>query len=525
MSRIVSVWLPRWPILRMLAHQTRKRSGEPVDPNAPFVLAVEASGGPRVVALNAIADKDGIVVGDLLADARAKTYGLQVRPVDPTADDAALRRLALWATRYTPAVSSWEAESGADGFFLDITGAAHLFGGEQKLLADLAQRLSNFGLSPRLAVADTPGAAWALSHYGAKTFTILPPGQEIEALSPLPIEALRLSHDTRTLLRRLGFKRVGMLIDKPRAPFAARFEAELLKQLDRALGRAAEPFALIVEPPVYHSLRYLMEPIASQEAIVTVVRRLMQDLVHALVRDDVGARILRLTLYNVDGDVTTLDVGLAMPTQDVAHVTHLIDLKLERLAGTAEGGMNFEGFGYEALGLAVTAVERIDRKQMEMDSFASAHDAERCAALIDSLKQRLGPKSVQQLKPFKSHIPERAEILSAASIEPVTWPASSEVQPRPLFLLSQAEPADDVIALVPEGPPQRFRWRGTLYDIARAQGPERIASEWWRSRTHRPTRDYYLVEDAGGHRFWLYREGLYARETTAPRWFVHGMFA
>jgi protein ImuB len=509
----------------MLVHQERRQPGEPFDPGAPLVLTVEASGGPRVAAVNLAAEKDGVAVGDLLADARVKTSGLQVRPVDPDADDAALRRLALWATRYTPAVSSWSSESGADGFFLDITGAAHLFGGEEKLLADLAWRLHGFGLPSRLAVADTAGAAWAMSHYGAKPGVILPSGQEIAALSPLPVGALRLSQATRTLLRRLGFKRVATLIGKPRAPFAARFEAELLRQLDRAIGRAPEPFALVAEPPIYHSLRYLMEPIASQQAIVTVTHRLMQDLVHALVRDDVGARALRLSLYGVDGDVTTLDIGLALPTQDVAHVVHLVDLKLERLAGKLDNERLNEGFGYEALGLAVTVAERIDRKQMEMNSLANTHNAERTAALIDSLKQRLGPGSVQQFRPVESHIPEQAETFSAPSVTPRIWPASPAPQLRPLFLLPQAEAADDVLALVPEGPPQRFRWRGTRYDIRHAQGPERIASEWWRSRTHRPTRDYYLVEDDNGRRFWLYREGLYERETASPRWFVHGMFA
>ena len=239
----------------------------------------------------------------------------------------------------------------------------------------------------------------------------------------------------------------------------------------------------------------------------------MQDLVHALVRDDVGARTLRLALYRVDGEVTTVDIGLAMPTRDAAHVARLIDLKLERLAETFEAGLNFEGFGFEALGLAVTAAERMEPRQMEMDSVADAHDTERCAALIDSLRQRLGPRSVQRLKPLASHLPERAETPCAATVEAPAWPAPDEARPRPLLLLPYAEPAE-VIALVPEGPPQRFRWRGVMYDIARAQGPERIASEWWRNRAQQPTRDYYFVEDASGRRFWLYREGLYGRETS-----------
>ncbi|HVG50687.1 MAG TPA: DNA polymerase Y family protein, partial [Xanthobacteraceae bacterium] len=410
-------------------------------------------------------------------------------------------------------------ENGADGFFLDITGAAHLFGGEEKLLADLAGRLDRFGLSARLAVAGTAGAAWALSHFHDAWMVVQPSGQEAEALAPLPIDALRLSPQTRTTLRRLGFKRIGALIGKPRAPFAARFEAELLQRLDQALGQATEPFAPIVAPPVYHSLRYLMEPILSQQAILTVTTRLMKDLIHALVRDDVGARELRLTLYRVDGKAIAVDIGFTMPSRDIAHITRLIDLKLERMTQVLETDV-----GFEALGLAVTIAERMASGQTEILSASDARDAERCAALIDSLEQKLGSHSVQQLKPIESHIPERAETLTAASVSPVAWSAPDEARPRPLFLLPQAEAAEAVVALLPEGPPQRFRWHGTMYDIKRAQGPERIACEWWRYKTPQPTRDYYVVEDGAGHRFWLYREGLYGREPGNPDWFVHGLF-
>src|SRR5262245_18289405 len=225
MSRIVSVWLPRWPILRFITAQTRgSASPAAVDPEQPFVLAVDASGGPRIAALNAAAEQAGLLAGDLVADTRAKIGGpLQVRPVDPAADRTALRRLALWATRYTPAVSAWGKANGADGLFLDVTGSSHLFGGEERLLTDLLGRLKQFGLPAVLAIADTPGTAWALSHFHRSPSIVLPSGQEAAALAPLPIEALRLAPDTSATLRRLGFKRVGALIDNPRAPFAARF--------------------------------------------------------------------------------------------------------------------------------------------------------------------------------------------------------------------------------------------------------------------------------------------------------------
>jgi protein ImuB len=484
--------------------------------------------------LNEAAEAAGLASGEPLADARAKAGFLQVRDVDPAANDLALRQLALWATRYTPTASPWGEENGADGFFLDIEGAAHLFGGEERLIADLAFRLeTNFGLPARLAVAATPGAAWALSRFHKTRAVVLPSGQEATALSPLPIEALRLAPDTRTTLRRLGFKTVGTLLDKPRAPFAARFPAELLRRVDQALGRVEEPLVPIVAPPVYHCLRYLLEPIITQQAVVALASRLMQTLTHVLTRDDVGARTLRLCLYRVDGAVETITIGLTLPTRNVAHVVRLIDLKLDALAATHDAG-----FGFEAIGLAVLRAEPMPAKQTELISAAEDNDrTERCAALVDALRQRLGPASVRRFKAVASHIPERAEVLAAVNGDTPAWPEPEQEKPRPLLLLPHAEPAE-VMALIPDGPPRRFSWRGVTYEVTGAEGPERIGAEWWRhpfpppqaeedeeEKKSPPTRDYYLVEDAAGHRFWIYREGLYGRETTRAHWFVHGLFA
>ena len=527
MSRIVSVWLPRWPIYRFLAAQTISSAGKPVDPERPFVLAIPATGGLRIAAMNEAAENAGIIVGDPVADARAKADSLQVRAADSAADDGALHRLALWATRYTPTASPWTEENGADGFFLDIEGAAHLFGGEESLLADLAGRLDRFGLPARLAIADPPGMAWALSHFAEAAQSILPADGETVALSAMPIEALRLSVETRALLRRLGFKSVGALLDKPRAPFAARFTDELLRRLDQALGRRDEPLIPVTTPPVYHSLNYLLEPIVSHQAILACACRLMQHLVHVLVRDEAGARTLRLSLYGVDGTVDAIDIGLTSPTRSVPHVARLIDLKLEALAAMRDGG-----FGFEAIGLAVTRAESMPGRQIELN-ISAVHsppqdDGEPGAALIDALRHRLGPDRVRQFEAIPRHLPECAETLTEFNSEPPrNWPTEEE-QTRPLLLLPQAEPTE-VTALIPEGPPRRFRWRGVTYDITGAQGPERIADEWWHapypSQEEARTRDYYLVEDGEGHRFWLYREGLYGRETATPRWFVHGLFA
>src|SRR5580700_1906584 len=193
MSRIVSVWLPRWPIQRFVAAQAIGPSDKCVEPERPFVLVVAGAGGPRLAALNETAEQCGLAVGEPLADARAKADGLQVCAVDPAADDDALRRLTLWATRYTPTASPWSEENGADGFFLDIEGSAHLFGGEEKLIADLAARLARFGLAARLAVAATPGAAWAAARFHRSPLSVVPCGEEAAALETMPIEALRLT--------------------------------------------------------------------------------------------------------------------------------------------------------------------------------------------------------------------------------------------------------------------------------------------------------------------------------------------
>lgn len=526
MSRIVSVWLPRWPILRALAAQQRQpaRPGDnPIVPERPFVMAVAAAGGPRIAALNEAAETAGLAVGESVADARAKAGSLQVRGVDGAADAAALRRLTLWASRYTPTASPYDADSGADGFFLDIEGASHLFGGEGPLLTDLAGRLEQFGLPARLAVAATPGAAWALSRFHPAS-PIVASGAQAAALAPLPVEALRLPQDMCATLRRLGFKTIGALLHKPRAPFAARFSAQLLCRLDQALGRREEPLVPIVPPPVYHCLRYLIEPIATQEAVVALAGRLMGTLTHALARDDVGARALRLSLYRVDGEVKTLDVALTLPTRSIAHVARLIALKLE-----AAAALDQAGFGFEAVGLAVIRAEAVPARQSEFIAAADGEKAERCAALVDTLRQRLGPASVRRFEAVESHLPERAEVLLPVTRESLLAapPAQDAAPPRPLLLLPHAEPAEDVTTGAGEALPQRFRWRGVTYEVAHAEGPERIGAEWWRlpqrdreEAPHTRERDYVLVEDKAGHRLWLFREGR-----DDARWFVHGLFA
>ena len=493
MGRVVSVWLKRWPIARLLLAEA-KRSGpsdgpaDAVDPARPFVVAAEASGGARIAALNRAAERAGLKVGGRLADARATVDGLQIRPADDAADAAALSRLALWATRYTPAVEPFDEASGADGLFLDIAGAEHLHGGEGPLLADLARRLSAFGPPARLALASTPGAAWALARFGASE-TVVPPGGEADALRPLPVAALRLPPQTVAALRRLGLKRIGDLLDAPRAPLTKRFGPDLLRCLDGALGRLPEPLTPVVPPPAYGAVRPFPDPVFTRDAIIAVATDLMAELAGPLARDGVGARAVRLGLYQVDGRAASLEIGLARPTRDANHVGRLLDL---RLARTDEAGE--PGFGFEAVRLDALAVEPLPERQGTLPASPNHRAGDRLAALVDVLRQRLGTQSARRLRPRESHIPERATAAGRVETGELPWPSPDDTPPRPVLLVRPPEPAE-VLALVPEGPPRRFRWRGETHHVAHAQGPERIAAEWWCRRG--PTRDYFLVEDEG----------------------------
>jgi protein ImuB len=518
MPRILSVWLDRWPIRRFLQAQNRGTSAEPVDPARPFVLALDASGGPKVAALNEAARAEGIAAGERIADARAKTRGLQMRDLDPQADARALHRLALWATRYTPAAGAWNEENGADGLFLDIAGASHLFGGEAALIADLRRRLAGFGLPARLALADAPGAGWALARYASAADIRVPSGGERSAVERLPIEALRLDPATRFSLRRLGLKRVGDLLDKPRAPLSSRFGSGLLLRLDQILGRIPEPIDPVAAPPLYETARRFLDPIVAQSMVVRTARRLFEDLAPKLEQDGVGARRLRLMLYRVDGETFSVELGLAVPSRNATYIERLFDLRFDRLAGTID-----PGFGFETIRLDAVAVERLKPRQDTLSRSEGEAASERAVSLIDALSQRFGRDGLARPWPVASHIPERAVVARSDVESEPEWAPDEEAPPRPALLLRQAEPAD-VVAVVPEGPPRRFRWRGRMHRVAHAQGPERIAPEWWRRQKPQATRDYYIVEDEAGRRFWLFREGLY-RETHEPRWFVHGLFA
>lgn len=475
------------------------------------VAAMEAS-GLRLIAVDAQARALGLEPGETLARARARIgTPVSVHPADPEADAAALHRLCLWAKRYTPVVAPYGRAEGHDGLFLDIAGASHLFGGEAQLLADLARRLSEGAIPARIALADTPACAFALARHGGGG--LVAPGGNAEALWTLPVSALRLDPAMAQALARLGLRRIGDLAAAPRAPLARRFGETLLLRLDQALGHRPEPLVCTEDSREFEAARGFLEPIGRPETIVATATHLMAGLAPRLEAAGLGARAVRLSLTRVDGVVRTLDLGMSLPTRCPAQIERLLTLRLDRLGPALDAG-----FGFETIGLTVTATGTIGARQ---GMLVEAPDGTGAEHLGDALRQRLG-RRMMRLGFRASHLPERA-----GRAEP--WRASLPVQagrprlqPRPLVLLGRGEAAEDVIALAPDGPPHRFRWRRRLHRVAHADGPERIADEWWQAPG--PARDYYVVEDEAGRRLWVYREGLPTREAPA-RWFVHGLFA
>jgi len=549
MRRIVSLWLPYFPVERMglragqqqaeLARLRGRRSAHPSrglpsphDQAAPFALIEAQQGGLQIVTVNRAATQAGIRPGQRLADARALVPGLDVMERDMTGDEARLVKLAAWATRFTPWTRAEDisplAHEGA-GLFLDISGCAHLFGGETALLDDLLTRVNRLGHEARAGLADTLGAAWAVARYGNEKTSIVKPGAAHDAVASLPTTALRISREMADDLTRLGLTTVGDLLARPRAPLVARFGALLGQRLDAVVGLRAEPVAPeAIRVPARARLLFA-DPLIALDGIVAAIALAARDLSAELARRQQGARQLRLRLYRVDAELFTFEAGTATPLRDADRIAALFAEKLVPSGGLSGADIDI-GYGIEGVVLEACAVDDLTARQKDLSS--SPHDGSSLEELIDRLSNRLGANRVLQLKTQASHIPERVQIavpalggrdVTSGEGPPLVMYGDSPL--RPIRMLTPPEPVE-VVAEVPEGPPRQFRWRRMLHAVTRADGPERLAPEWWLSADKgAATRDYFRVEDDAGRRFWLYRDGLYDRETDAPRWFMHGVFA
>lgn len=483
-----------------------------------IVFIAKQRGAMRVVAVDAAARALGLV-GLTLADAQARAPDLVAIEHDPAADQLLLERVADACDRFTPMVALDDS-----ALTLDITGCAPHAGGEGALVAEIDAWVARTGLQARHAVAATPEAAQALAR-----FQSAPAPDEAAALRRLPIAALRIDEETELALRRAGLKTIADLAGRPSAPLSARFGASTSDALTRLLGKSDSRIVPRRPEPALGFERRFAEPIAQTDYALAVLGELAAEAAVVLRERHKGGRRFAARFYRSDGMVIDLEVEASLPLRDPGAVMRLFAERLDSLADPID-----PGYGFDLIRLAVPVLEPMAPTQLQLEGGAVTEGE--IAALIDRLSARVGRDRFHRLRPRDSHIPEQA-LLALPAIDapaPARWDAPEQGEPplRPIHLFDPPQTIE-VIAEVPDGPPHRFRWRRTLHEVTRFEGPERIASEWWK-RDAAPggtgagaglTRDYYRVEDARGRRFWIFRHGLYGSEKANPGWFVHGLFA
>jgi protein ImuB len=455
-----------------------------------------------------------------------------------------LTGLAAWCLRYAPLA----AADPPDGLWIDVTGSTHLHGGEARLLRDLLRRLDAQGLDvqaldvqgvdAQAAVADTPAVAHAVARFGGGG--VVPSGAGTDVVAGFPIQALRLPDGMLADLRLMGFERIGPLAGAARAPLVRRFGPLLAARLDQVSGRLFEPIVPVVPPALIQARLAFVEPLLTAEAFATVIARLVDGVCGDLERAGLGARRLDLLFERVDGSTQAIRIGTARAGRDARHLGRMLEQRLERVD---------PGLGVEAMRLVVAAADPVAPEQVSLVEPVASD----IAPLVDRLVNRLGERRIYRIAPVESDVPER----SVCAMPPLSggggmriangekaggekaggekvgggkakgektggWPADL---PRPVRLLDPPQPVE-AMALLPDHPPVAFTWRRVRHRVRHADGPERIAGEWWkRDREMLSVRDYFRVEDEHGRRFWLFRRGNGSdAETGDMRWFLHGFF-
>ena len=505
--------------------------------HAPLVTVHKIGSRIEVAAACPAARMLGIDPGMALTQVRAATPDVAVRDADPAGDRAALDRLAVaLARRWSPGVSVSDAppdaNAGEAGLFIDLTGVAHLHGGEVTMARRIMRLLARLGYRARVGIADTPAAAWALARYDAAAVAVLPPAHGLSPFADYPVGALRLDAGATELMRRLGIDRVGALAQMPRAPLVRRFGRAVATRLDQLIGAVAEPVAPVLPRDPVAVEQRLAEPILTAEPIGYWIAQLSRRLAQALAEQGRGARALVLALTRVDGEVQAIRVGFARATRDPLHMLRLLLRRVELID---------PGFGIEVLALHVTRDEALGAQALAGDLEEQVPDL---SALIDAIVNRIGAAQLWRTRAVESDVPERSVAPAAPldrAVEANARLLRDDVRhldtrgavhpwhprwPRPTRLLRRPEPIDHVMAELPDSYPRRFRWRGQMHQVVRGDGPERIAGEWWRRTAERQAvRDYFQVEDEAGQRFWLFRRGDGQRpETGDMTWHLHGTF-
>ena len=491
------------------------------------MISQKANNALLVHALEARAEKLGLYKGQPLANARAMVEKLVIVPADEKADAALLEGIADWCDRFTPLVSL----DGVDGLFLDITGAAHLFGGEKAMLASIVTSIARQGFAVQGAIAGTSLAAHALARYAPGTIPL--PGNEAQAVTPLSITALECDDKTLRALRHAGLKTVDMVAGRLHSELSERLGAAFVTRLKVMLGAEEKPLQPRRALPDLMAEQRFAEPVITEETIAASLLQLAGHLSEILEREGRGARVLEAAFFRADGKVERIAVKTGEPLRDPKVMLRLLRQRLDALADPLD-----PGFGFDLIRLEALLAEETRPATISFDSNENAR--RQTGFLIDRLAARFGDARVQRFVSQDTHVPEAAGVAVPAQdtdFDQQNWTVKrlpGDPPRRPLRLLEKPEEISVPLSEVPDGPPVRFRWRRVQFQVARAEGPERIAMEWWRrsvrgsgsdQREIGLARDYFRVETRDGQRFWLYRDGLYQQNGLTPRWYLQGLFA
>lgn len=471
----------------------------------PFVTATPERGRMVVKAVNAIAQAEGVHPGMVVADCRAILPALQVFDYKEGQEQKLLSAIAEWMIRYTP-VASVDLP---DGLIIDVSGCPHLWGGELPYLKDIAAKLNAFGYDVRIAMADTVGTAWAICRYG-KTLSVIAPGKQLDALLYLPPAALRLETSIVEKLEKLGLYQINQFIKMPKQALRRRFGPTLLMRLDQALGRAIEVVSPVIPVEPYQERLPSLEPIRTATGIEIALRKLLEQLCKRLANENKGIRTCVFKCFRIDGNIQQIAIGTHKPSRNAVHLFKLFEIKIATIA---------PDLGIELFLLEASIVETTTIEQNQLWNTSNKADNNAVAELIDRVAIKVGQQTIRRYLPTEHYWPERA-VAIATSLDDKPATSWREEIPRPVHLLPTPEPIE-VTVPIPDYPPMLFHYKGQLYKVKKADGPERIEQEWWQQQGL--YRDYYSVEDETGGCYWLFRLGHY--DEGEPKWFMHGFFA
>ena len=533
------------PLLSLEAFAATLAGVDGSDADATPIALMDAQ---RIVAANAAAQALGVRPGLKRATALALAPQIVLGRADARRDAAALAPVAHAALAYTPSVSIQPSaapdETAPDTVLLEVEASLRCFGGKARLLQRLQAALRP--LKHRFHVASAPtaqGAALLARTHARLHCADLAATRR--ALDAAPVWLLGPGREHWDTLQGMGLRTLGDLHSLPRSGLARRFGAVFLDELDRALGQAPDPRLPITLPPVFESRLELFARADSTEQVLHGAGVLLARLVAWLAAQHAFVRRFTLSMqhearwrggHSEAPAVTRLEIALAEPSRDGAHLLVLLRERLARLQLPAP-----------TLDLGLRADDTLHRPAPNRELFATAGSLrEGLTQLIERLQARLGPEQVQRLQPLEDHRPEcgsrsavaagggsssaagdapkKSDVRVATTAKPrrlkpvVQRSASRAVRParavvRPTWLLTEPEPL----------PERRSRPLLEGQPLQLLSGPERIEAGWWDSAL--AERDYFIAQAADGALVWIYRARLPLSAGEGRQgWFMQGRF-